>query len=89
MFVVFVVCSGLFLIGACFCHSSNASSSSSGASKYRSNQLLLSILHYSLFLFLSIVLGIGKCTNAVPFFGFSKHRFSKLIAFVVCTGLKL
>ncbi|XP_049532934.1 NPC intracellular cholesterol transporter 1 isoform X2 [Anopheles darlingi] len=28
MFVVFVVCSGLFLIGACFCHSSNSSGSS-------------------------------------------------------------
>uniref|UniRef100_A0AAG5DBY3 SSD domain-containing protein n=1 Tax=Anopheles atroparvus TaxID=41427 RepID=A0AAG5DBY3_ANOAO len=33
MFVVFVVCSGLFLIGACFCHSSNAAgASASGAS---------------------------------------------------------
>uniref|UniRef100_A0A182W717 SSD domain-containing protein n=1 Tax=Anopheles minimus TaxID=112268 RepID=A0A182W717_9DIPT len=33
MFVVFVVCSGLFLIGACFCHSSAGTSggSSSGA----------------------------------------------------------
>ncbi|XP_050076475.1 NPC intracellular cholesterol transporter 1 isoform X2 [Anopheles maculipalpis] len=31
MFVVFVVCSGLFLIGACFCHSSTGASSGSGS----------------------------------------------------------
>ncbi|XP_035915743.1 NPC intracellular cholesterol transporter 1-like isoform X1 [Anopheles stephensi] len=31
MFVVFVVCSGLFLIGACFCHSSTGAASGSGS----------------------------------------------------------
>uniref|UniRef100_A0A182NUF5 SSD domain-containing protein n=1 Tax=Anopheles dirus TaxID=7168 RepID=A0A182NUF5_9DIPT len=31
MFVVFVVCSGLFLIGACFCHSSTGTSGGSGS----------------------------------------------------------
>ncbi|XP_061516670.1 NPC intracellular cholesterol transporter 1 isoform X3 [Anopheles gambiae] len=31
MFVVFVVCSGLFLIGACFCHSSTGTGGGSGS----------------------------------------------------------